>query len=905
MPRQPTSMDIIFHDLLDSFTDREAILNLFEQSLGTIQPGQLRVLAIKGNSGTGKTFLISYLTRRVCPRLNWQSGQLSFAQSTPDFRSILMGIEDALKDCVPRESLKRYREKRDEYNRRFDEYRASIIITLNVEASDQSSISNVGQSVQVNAQLRERELHLRSELTRALIELSEESTSPLCLFIDGYERLTEGDLELDGWLWEELLLELAKASPQPLLVVTCGWERPANAAIKPFSYSAELGDFDLAQVRSYLEKQEVITGMAEPTPAGQDELTSTFYELTKGHPLVLGLAVTYFKQLDSHEHTAQSLRANRPLVDEQARVEFLEDRLLKRLPEPYRTLLERGPVLRHFDQAALQALLNVETEGAATTVSKLDDRTYDRFLRYPFINQGSASGSAPALTQPTFHDLVRRVRLEALRRHHPGTKEKLHRKMAEYYREIVEAEREQEKARIESLFKDANGDGSSKPDYAEWLAEIPEKEFRAQLEYLYHALQVKELQGSAFEVWRKLIGQVGRAVSGWRHQQEELLLELVKQLVEEDEPFIRKANFPYGQYLFWYAHFLTQEARWEEAQAMLGQAVEIFKEIRDYAMVVVCYSNAGYICQQQGQLEGALSYFMQTLSLSEQADISVGIAQACNNIGSIYQQQGKLEQALSYFERALALCRQEGNPANIATCLTNIGGIYQKRGELEQALNYFKQALAYDEQVGNPINIAASLHNIGSIYQLPGSLDQALNYYERALELKKRVGNSADIAISLNNIGGVYKMLGDLDHALEYFEQSLAINKQIGSPGDIALSFNNIGGIYSSLGKLGQALRCYERTFALYEQVGMLNNMADTLHNIGMIYEKQGKLSQAIGWYRKALCLFESLGYGFEVWVANELERLATCYLLLGELEKSVSFNIRANRIRDEIKKIR
>ena len=148
-------------------------------------------------------------------------------------------------------------------------------------------------------------------------------------------------------------------------------------------------------------------------------------------------------------------------------------------------------------------------------------------------------------------------------------------------------------------------------------------------------------------------------------------------------------------------------------------------------------------------------------------------------------------------------------------------------------------------------------------------------------------------------------MLGDLDHALEYFEQSLAINKQIGSPGDIALSFNNIGGIYSSLGKLGQALRCYERTFALYEQVGMLNNMADTLHNIGMIYEKQGKLSQAIGWYRKALRLFESLGYGFEVWVANELERLATCYLLLGELEKSVSFNIRANRIRDEIKKIR
>lgn len=41
MPRQPSSMNTIFHDPLNSFTDREAILNLFEQSLGTIQPGQL------------------------------------------------------------------------------------------------------------------------------------------------------------------------------------------------------------------------------------------------------------------------------------------------------------------------------------------------------------------------------------------------------------------------------------------------------------------------------------------------------------------------------------------------------------------------------------------------------------------------------------------------------------------------------------------------------------------------------------------------------------------------------------------------------------------------------------------------------------------------------------------------
>ncbi len=103
-----------FRDPLDSFTDREEILGAFQQLLRTAQPGQLHLLAIKGNSGTGKTFLIEYIVRRICPSFRWQTGQLAFAQSTPDFRTILLGLEDALKGCVPAESLNRYREERDE-----------------------------------------------------------------------------------------------------------------------------------------------------------------------------------------------------------------------------------------------------------------------------------------------------------------------------------------------------------------------------------------------------------------------------------------------------------------------------------------------------------------------------------------------------------------------------------------------------------------------------------------------------------------------------------------------------------------------------------------------------------------------------------------------------------------------
>ena len=103
MPEQRVS-ETTYRDPLDSFTDREETLTLFEQFLDVAQPGQISFLALKGNSGIGKTFLISYLTRHVCPKKGWQTGQISFSQtSVPEFRAILAGIEDGLKGCVPRE----------------------------------------------------------------------------------------------------------------------------------------------------------------------------------------------------------------------------------------------------------------------------------------------------------------------------------------------------------------------------------------------------------------------------------------------------------------------------------------------------------------------------------------------------------------------------------------------------------------------------------------------------------------------------------------------------------------------------------------------------------------------------------------------------------------------------------
>jgi len=583
-----TTAEGSFHNPLDSFTDRERILAHVRHLLDSAHTDEFHLLAIKGHSGTGKTFLIEYLSKRVCPQGGWYTGVLAFAHSFPDFRSILDGLEDALKGCVPRHSLLQYRRQREDYKRRFDEYRATIVVTQQVEATDASSVSNTQVQAQVNAELRRREAQLRAELTGVLLELAEESEHPLCLFIDGYERLVETDPELVSWLWEAVLLPLAKRAARPVIVVTCGWEYPSSAALQPFSTYEELDDFDLSRITGYLQARGIIS----PETSTYELLVSAFYDLTRGHPLVLSLAVTYMQTLAEPERTPESLRTHQPLLSKEARVLWLEERLLNRLSEPYRTLLEHGPILRTFDQAALQALLRAGSDEQAGTIV-LDDRTYSRFLQYPFINRKTSQGDA-LLERPIFHDLTRKVRLEALRRWHPDTWQRLHRVMADYYQGLLEAEQQ------------PNPESQTEPSqqaYVEWFAEIPEQQFRVQLEWFYHALQVKELQAEVLERWQHLTAQ---AVTRWRRKQAGPLLELVHQLAAEEEPFLHQRSEHYGRYLVRYSRFLEQEARWNDACIVLQDAARVFEQKQNLSDQAGCLNNIGMIYYSQGQLDRAV-----------------------------------------------------------------------------------------------------------------------------------------------------------------------------------------------------------------------------------------------------------------------------------------------------------
>jgi len=416
-----------------------------------------------------------------------------------------------------------------------------------------------------------------------LIELAEQSRDPLCLFIDGYERLAEVDSELTNWLWEALLLPLARKSAFPLLVVVCGWHWPSNPAIMHRAETAILDDFDPPRVNSYLRKAGVFS-LTALSSEQQEELAKAFYNLTLGHLLVLGLAVAYYKELPVQERTLANLQANKPLLDERARIAFLQERLLARLSEPARMLLEYGSILRSFDQEVLQVLLDAATEQPIGEKQLLDDRSYEQFLGYPFVKQILAVGSSSDPTQFTFHELVHQVSLSALRRLHPHTKEQLHRSMAAYYQTIAD---------LEDL-KALSSPEATRSEQEKWLAEVPIQRLKLLSEYFYHALQVQDLQFDTFNTW---VWLTSRLINRWRRPQVELLLELIQRLIQEGESFFGQSSAAYREYLIYTSNFLAQGAQWKEALATAEKVITLCEQENQPERLIEALKNVGFICR--------------------------------------------------------------------------------------------------------------------------------------------------------------------------------------------------------------------------------------------------------------------------------------------------------------------
>jgi tetratricopeptide (TPR) repeat protein len=88
----------------------------------------------------------------------------------------------------------------------------------------------------------------------------------------------------------------------------------------------------------------------------------------------------------------------------------------------------------------------------------------------------------------------------------------------------------------------------------------------------------------------------------------------------------------------------------------------------------------------------ALTYFTNSLAISQKIGDKAGEGTTVNNISQIYDAQGDYTTALTCLTNSLAISQKIGDKAGEGNTLFNIGLTYYKTGKKQQGLVYLQSA---------------------------------------------------------------------------------------------------------------------------------------------------------------------------------------------------------------------
>ncbi len=170
--------------------------------------------------------------------------------------------------------------------------------------------------------------------------------------------------------------------------------------------------------------------------------------------------------------------------------------------------------------------------------------------------------------------------------------------------------------------------------------------------------------------------------------------------------------------LYQMGHYLTDHARYSEAEAFLQHSLHICEQALgpDHPEVASLLQGLAALYYEQGKYAEAEPLFLRALHICEQAlgPDHPQVAASLNGLAVLYKEQDEYAEAEPLYQRALRIWEQALGPdhPNVAAPLTNLAVLYREQGKYTEAELLFLRALHIREytqgpnhpQVASPLN---------------------------------------------------------------------------------------------------------------------------------------------------------------------------------------------------------
>ncbi len=674
----------------NTFVGRDYEQTLYKEFLSKETPW---LLLITGLAGIGKTTLLEKF--RTLTPFDIQVVSLDFDKEPLLYADPLKLLEDLAQltksFCDQQESA--------EFVETLKQGRTQI------EELDQQTSPIIHDSERASVQVLQKVRHLRSalqEVRHQVRELAAEAfftqldtykQKQLVIMLDTCELLYEPEgWEVGQWMMNEFLPTLNVRMYQRCFVVMASRVPLQSETIdKQDQQYLALSMLDRPAVDQYLET----LGMHDP------QLRQRVYEITHGHALSISIISTFWQEMGEKVLGDGDISVLEAEFDDRASVEFINDRILNRLNDPFKELTHYAVLLRNFNLPLLKAVF------PELLPEQLASNLFDQFIHFPYIE---AKGNY----RYGFHELIREVLAKNTQKDHPVEWKRYHKRALNYF--------------------DSNAGKSREMEHSQ--------------EWYYHAIAYDEAQG--IRDWKEAIekarmGGLGKEIGS--------LLQVVYDKTLTLSP-ISCAIRAYEQGRFEDDNAQSERAlkSYEEALVLFRQAGSHPKEEADVVQAL------GDVQRSRTKLDEALTLYEQAFALFQEVGDSLKQAYVLKALGDVQRLLGNQNNALSSYRQALSLFRRIGNRLDEANVLQAIGDVQQLLGNLNAALESYKQALVLFRQFGSGSKEekdeeAKLLRFIGDLHQLRDDKEKALENYQQALVLFR--GNATEEEYVQQAIRGV------------------------------------------------------------------------------------------------------------------------------------------------------
>jgi tetratricopeptide (TPR) repeat protein len=225
---------------------------------------------------------------------------------------------------------------------------------------------------------------------------------------------------------------------------------------------------------------------------------------------------------------------------------------------------------------------------------------------------------------------------------------------------------------------------------------------------------------------------------------------------------------------------LTGDCR--AAIADYQQALALARQAGDRLAEADALTHLGEVQHLTGDYPAAADSQQLALRLYSKAGNRDGQAWAFNDLGMIWQETGDHERSAASQRQALALFRDLGNRFGEAIALNDLGILQRETGDYPAAEASHRQALEMFRDLGARLNQAEALNRLGELSSHTSATEQAREQHTQALAIARDIGMPFEEARALEGLGRAYLHDGDAGQAAAHLHQALSIFQRTGSP---------------------------------------------------------------------------------------------------------------------------